>query len=55
MHCTRSRKKSHLMYWYARQLCWIDGGGPSASYPYVGCTTSRKKSDFMYQYARHLC
>ena len=26
MHCTRSRKKSHLIYWYARHLCWIDGG-----------------------------
>ena len=26
MHCTRSTKKSDLMSWYARHLCWIDGG-----------------------------
>ena len=26
LHCTRSRKKSDLMYWYARHLCWIDWG-----------------------------
>ena len=30
MYCTRSRKKSDLMYQYARHLCWIEGGGPSA-------------------------
>ena len=26
MHCAISRKKTDVVYWYARHLCSIDGG-----------------------------
>ena len=46
MHCTRSRKKSHLIYWYARHLCWIDGGVHLPA-RYLHCSRSRKKTNLV--------
>ena len=45
MHCARSIKKTNVVYWYARHLGLIDGGG-CASYIYIYTGGSRLNQIF---------